>query len=170
MRRLARSALLFGLVLSAPAFAADPWRQFTSPEGGFAVMMPGQPTLEQQPIEGASTPNNIYGVRQGDHNYAVSYHEYAADVIKRTTADRLLAGVEQSAAAAIKGTVRADRNMVLGGHQAREAVIDSGAQTMKARYLLAGNRLYQVVFVGEKGSETGTDATTFLNSFRLTVP
>lgn len=170
MRCLARSALLFGLVLSVPALAADTWSEFKSSEGGFAVMMPGQPTMEQQRIEGANTPNNIYGVQQGNRNFAVSYHEYSADVIKRTTADRLLAGVEQSAAEAIKGTVRADRNMVLGGHQAREAVIDSGAQTMKARYLLAGNRLYQVVFVGEKGAENGTDAATFLDSFRLTMP
>ncbi len=170
MRCLARSALLFGLVLSVPALAADTWSEFKSSEGGFAVLMPGQPKLEQQPIEGATTPNNIYGVQQGDRSFVVSYHEYAPDVIKRTTADRLLAGVEHDSADAVKGTVRVDRNMVLGGHQAREVVIDKGAQTMKARYVLAGDRLYQVVFLGAKGAENGPDATKFLDSFRLTMP
>jgi hypothetical protein len=170
MRCLAGSALLFGLVVSVPALAADTWSEFKSSEGGFAVMMPGQPKLEQQQIEGATAPNNIYGVQQGDRSFVVSYHEYAPDVIKRTTADRLLAGAEQNTAEAIKGTVRADRNMVVGGHQAREVVIDKGAQTMKARYLLAGSRLYQVVFLGAKGAESGPDATKFLDSFRLTTP
>lgn len=168
MTRLALSALLFALALSAPALAAEPWREFKPPDGGFAVKMPGQPKLEQQRVEGTNTATNIYGIQQGSRNFVVSYHEYPADIIKRTSADKLLTGVERNTAEAVKGTVRADRNMVIGGHQAREAVIDSGTQTMKARYVLAGNRLYQVIFTGEKGSENGRDVATFLNSFRLT--
>jgi hypothetical protein len=38
---------------------------------------------------------------------------------------------------------------------------------LKARYYLAGSRLYQVVYLGSNGQEDGADALKFLDSFRV---
>src|SRR5579883_3111676 len=168
MKCLAGSAFLVAFSLGGAALAADQWREVHPDKSGFTVMMPGEPSLEQQQIKGSSSPNNIYGVKEGNESFVVSYTDYPTGIVKQAGPAQVMNGVENGAVNAVKGKLRSQRDVALGDAQGREAIIDTGDYTLKARYYLAGDRLYQVVYFGQKGSEDGADANKFLDSFRVT--
>jgi hypothetical protein len=75
----------------------------------------------------------------------------------------------EGAANNVKGKVRSNKAYTLGAVIGRDVLVDVPSQRAAAhmRVFFAGDRQYQVMFLGPKGHESGKAAMGFLNSFRL---
>lgn len=165
MRRLAVAALL---CLAACAPELD-WREFTSPEGRFAVMLPGRPVRDSRevPLAGAKVPLHMTSVQVSGMAFGVGY----ADLPPGADAARVIAEGRDALVRNIGGRVTAERPVALDGARGIEFQADGSAQgaamRVAARVAVVGDRFYQVVFVGRAERADEVDPTLFPGSFRV---
>jgi hypothetical protein len=89
---------------------------------------------------------------------------------------RAIDGAIHGAANAVNGTIRSNVPYMLGNLTGLDALVDgpsSGAAAnaprlvFHARIFCVGDRLYQVVYAGQTGTEKGSIVLRFLDSFTL---
>lgn len=69
----------------------------------------------------------------------------------------------------MNATVRTTTTVEIQGHPTRHFICDlETGHVCAARSLVVGKRLFQLIYLGPKGTETGAEAKRFLDSFRLT--
>jgi hypothetical protein len=164
------AALLAGVVaLAAASPALAEWETFTSLEDGFSAEFPTPPTY-----------TDIVEM-QGDT--IALFHDYRAftdaavflvDVVRFTPATRAARSDAELLATAVEGVAGADCE----ASEPHEVPGDGGVAyevtfrcpnelTMRARFRIAGEWLYQAGAGGGPGVASGPDAGRFLESFRL---
>ena len=157
-----------GLFSSGETQAA--WQEFSSPDGNFAVLMPGTPSYEKQNQSTALGPIDMHmftlNIRR-DAAYMIMYSDYP-EIVTRAKPDDLLDGGRNGALSNTKGKLIGEQNMSLDGFPGREIVIEvPGKGLMKVRAFLVGRRLFQVIAVGTKEKIEHEDTGKYLTSFRL---
>jgi hypothetical protein len=163
MRRLALAALLLG--------ACEPaWKPYHSSDGGFQVLMPGEPKLEAQVVATAAGPVSAHFVTAegvgSAKSFAVIYNDYPAGLMNASAA-RILDGARDGAVKTVAGRLLAERPITLAGHPGREMQIGlSGGGSIVARLYLVKNRLYQAN-VEVRRDDVSPAAKRFLESFVL---
>ncbi len=156
------------LCLAACAPELD-WREFTSPEGRFAVMLPGRPARDAReiPLAGAKVPLHMSSVQVSGMAFGVGY----ADLPPGADVARVLAEGRDALVRNIGGRVTAERPVALEGARGIEFQAEGSAQgvamRVSARIAVAGDRFYQVVFVGRAERAGEVDPALFPGSFRL---
>jgi hypothetical protein len=162
MRTLVRSlGLAAAVLLLAGAAAAF---QFKDEAGRFAARFPAEPSVDKQEGSSAHGPHvhTTWEVDVDDRHWSVTYTEYVTPPVKNY--DKNVMGL----LAATKGKLVWQARIDQGGVDGREVVTLLPDNTvMRQRMFMVGNRLYQAVYAGPAGSETGDDAETFLTSFQL---
>lgn len=152
--------------VSAPAT----WKEFSSAEGNFAVLMPGTPSYEKKNTATALGPidMHMFTLNIGrDAAYLVMYSDYP-EIVTRAKPDALLDGGRDGALANTKGKLIGEQNMSLDGFPGREIVIEvPGKGLLKLRVFLVGRRMFQVMAVGTKEMIEHEDTAKYLTSFRL---
>lgn len=156
----------------APPELLPGWRRITSTPGAFSVAMPVAPTPQTERVETA------YGVvvvdalsaAFGDMFYAVAWADYPPETRWARPA-RVLDEVRDRARARSRGRVIAERPISFAGYPGRDVEIESHpipdvTMVSRARLVLVGTRLYQVIAAGPLRE----GATAFLDSFRLAPP
>ncbi len=165
MRRFAALAVL---CLAACSAELD-WREFTSPEGRFAVMLPGRPARDSREVAlaGAKVPMHMTSVQMSGMAFGVAY----ADLPPGLDGERVVAEGRDALVRNIGGRVTAERPIVLDGARGiefqAEGTAQGAAMRISARIAVAGDRFYQVVFVGRAERATEVDPTLFPGSFRV---
>jgi hypothetical protein len=163
-----RFALAAVLALAACAPELD-WREFSSPEGRFAVMLPGRPAqaAREIPLAGAKVPMHMTSVQVSGMAFGVGY----ADLPPGTDAARAVAEGRDALVRNIGGRVTAERPVGLDGAPGIEfqadGTADGAAMRVTARVAVAGDRFYQVVLVGRAERAAEVDPSLFPGSFRL---
>lgn len=153
-----------------PTAAGGEWVEYTSEEGGFSVMMPGQP---KEDTTGAG--DFSLNVEQENAYYTVNYTEMPAATIDLGEEDikQVLTEAGNGAVSAINGTVISERELTLNGYQGREVRAETSASGMDATYVariyLVNGHLFQTVVVAETDAMSEEDIQTFLDSFTLTA-
>jgi hypothetical protein len=167
--------ILLGLALPlAPcaALAQGPeWKEFVSKPGGFRVLLPGVPKEHKQKMQ---TPAGsvvltlfVFEPRKGEGTFGVGYSELTGSVKPGTQQKRLEKARDQAVAKA-HGKLRNDKYITLQGWAGREFEIEvDGKLRVRTRMFAVKNRLYQVLAIGPSDWLRSTDATRFLDSFRL---
>jgi hypothetical protein len=163
--------LRLGLAVAAGALAACyaelDWREFTSPEGGFTVMLPSKPVRDSRELvlAGAKTTLHMVAAHAPEMAFGVGY----AELPPGTEPARV---IDQGRAALVKniaGRVTAERRLESppGVEFEAEGSAEGSPMRLAARVLVSGNRYYQVVLVARAARADEVDRTIFPGSFRL---
>jgi hypothetical protein len=170
--RTAALAVLAISVLAQSTFAAQArqWKEYRSAEGGFVVLLPGQPALDTKSTTTDAGPIQMHTFMCTTENLycSVVYYDVPAGVRKST--DQLLDDTCNGFIQGAKLTEKAERRTIdLNGHPGRELIGESpdGSFLLMARYYLVKDRIY-LVMVGSAISEASSpEIGRFLDSFRL---
>ena len=150
-----------------PVVAAAPWREFSSGEGGFTALFPGEPKQDTNPPDQNGHSQHRYAVNRGDTGYMISYDDYAPGRMQTDT-QAVLARAQAAVLKAMGGTLRSEQPLTLAGLPGREIVFDMPDHTAgRVRVYVGHDRLYQVWFAGPAGQEASADTDRFFDSVRL---
>jgi hypothetical protein len=160
----------------APAASQQPagsksaldWKQFSSAEGNFTVLLPGAPEVTKNDKDGLA--DRQYVMSLGAAVYIIDYHDFGPELV-RINPSALLDKAQAGEMQAIHGTVRKSKSKTVLGYPGREVVFDGSKNNValagKVRIFLVNNRLYQILYLGPQGDETKPEVLAFLNSFHL---
>jgi hypothetical protein len=129
------------------------WKRFSSPAGGFSILMPGTPIQSQKKVntKNGAVEVNIFIVErpQDEVKYTIAYIDYPEDYIEILKRNNL---VEQAIDAGKKtalqnanGTLISETKISLGDYLGKEInYTKPGDKIVKHRIFLVERRLYQV--------------------------
>jgi tetratricopeptide (TPR) repeat protein/serine/threonine protein kinase len=142
------------------------WQEYTSEEGAFSVMLPGNPTRRTLRID------DIESVLLHVGDYGVEFTDFSGiESVSQSDIQRIFDGSIAQFLAERDGTLIDERAISLFGYPGREIegqILDTAY--FRVRMYLVQNRIYWV-FAMTSSEETLEDtATPFLDSFTLTSP
>jgi hypothetical protein len=167
MRALVLAALTISLMLGV-ARAAEPWKEFRSNEGGFAVSFPGTPKMTtSDPNQPGATSHSFY-VNAGASSYVVIYADYEPGTLNGKDPQGLFDSGRDNLIKGNKVKIRVDRKFTLANHPARKIVLEAADGTIQIYNLyLVNDRIYEVISGGPKGFDKSADAKRFNDSFHF---
>lgn len=164
------SRALAAVLLLAGCYPNLDWREVSSTEGGYAVLLPAKPerASREVAIGGRRLVLHMTSVHKEGMAFGVAYAALPATTAGQET---LLTDARDALVRNIGGRVTAERALEVGGHRAREFIAEGTAEgepmRLAARVLATNDRFYQVVFVGRGGRGAESEVNMFLESFRL---
>lgn len=146
--------------------ASSRWVSYTSPDGGYAVTLPGKPVESTRTTRGPSGPIELRFVAtqamDGSGAYGVGYLDYPASARGQRDAESRLDAMTH----AFPGQMLSNRVITVDGHPGREFSVRRTKGVTTMRVFLVRQRLYELIATSPEGAGAETLAT-FLNSFRL---
>ena len=150
------------------------WREFSSKEGRFSVLVPDTPSEQTQNLNTGvgAIDLHFFIVEQDGFQYLVSYNDYPAAMAREADADKVLDGARDGVVANVQGRLLNEVKVWLADYPGRELRIriPEGRQAMRTRLYFVGNRLYQVGVLSAEDSAAADEVSKFLNSFKLQTP
>lgn len=169
MHRILVVCLTIALI-PAPSTAAD---KYVSKEGKYAVAFPAKPKEDSKDVE-APDPIGKFKMFTSsldvakDRAYIVSYNDYPAAAIALASPKRVLELVQDRSLRIGNSELKAQKEIANAKAPTREYVIERSGTFYRARTILNGNRLYQVIVVGRNFEEVNNEKSTeFLDSFEI---
>lgn len=171
-----RAGALTLVVLCTALAACTPeldWRELAVPEGRFAVLLPGKPRHESRALNTAAgaLTMTMYSVSLERGTMGVAYTDYPAAALAAGGMREQLDAARDALLRNIRGGVRSEEDISIGGFPGRQLYAEgrAGAETalLKARFVVAGSRLYQIAYVGARDRLDMADIDMFLTSFKL---
>ncbi len=167
---LASAALLAG------CFNTLDWREFRSADGRFTVTLPGKVLHDKRELTTPAGTLSMHmdSVSAGSAIFGVGYADYPPSYFARVRAETVISGLRDALVKNIGGGKIIEVPISGKPYQGISLHADGGQGEHKlildARLLVSGNRLYQVVAIGEAGKgRIDRDALDlFFNSFRIT--
>jgi hypothetical protein len=172
LRAGAQTLVLLCAALAACAPELD-WRELSMPEGRFAVLLPGKARQESRTLNtavGALTMTMFaFSLKQG--SMGVAYTDYPAAALAADHGREQVDAARDALLRNVGGGVRSEEDISVEGLPGRQVYAEgrAGGQAalLKARFVVAGTRLYQIAYVGEHDGLAMADIDMFLASFRL---
>jgi len=160
-------ALAAALALAA-CYAELDWREFTSPEGGFTVMLPSKPARESRALllAGGQTTMHMVSAHATDMAFGVGYADLAPGTDPGRALDEGRAALLRNIAGRV--TVEHPLDGVTGVEFEAEGSAEGNPMRLAARLLVSENRYYQVVLVARAARAGEVDRALFPGSFKLT--
>ncbi len=149
------------------------WIDFSSPEGKFSVLMPGNPKNHAQalntPFGPATTYTFVYS--NEDVAFAVSYTDYPIKT-QAPDAQKIFDGARNGQLAAMRGsTLISESEVSVNSYPGREVQMATpqgdGKHAIRTRMYMVNNRLYLVMVALPKDELFSRDAVKFMDSFKL---
>jgi len=170
VKRIAILILLALLALGALAGCFSlTWQNFRAPDDRFQILMPGIPELQIQTIQ---TPlgeqeQHLYKVDKGPQAYMIGYTDLDDKTLAAHSADDLLDDASARGVLAVNGKLQSFEQTTYRGYPARNVVIDvaDGDGVIHARYVLVGNRLYQIAAIVATKIIDEDEVERYLDSF-----
>jgi hypothetical protein len=152
----------------------DDWVSFSPKGGKFTVKMPAKPKDTSQEIDSAvgKLKVNMYMYEEGNAGvYMVAYTDYPEDSVTEENVKDVLAGAESGGIKGVKGKLIKSKAIKLGKYPGREVTYTVPAikGTAKSRIFVAGDRLYQVVALGNEEFMGSEEIDFFFGSFKITA-
>ena len=170
----ARFLLAVWLVLTAPAYSAESWREYTYPEDGFSASFPGRPVIVRRLAKTSQSPNRavperIYSVNEGGVIYSISVMDFT-----KAEADPDIAVGEVASALKGLGRLAFDESIYTDSMHGREIVVigDDGTSYTGGIFYVR-QLLYQmkVVYPAVNNDPAGSSGISlFLTQFHFTNP
>jgi hypothetical protein len=164
-------AAALALLVAACSAELD-WREFSWPEGGFAVVLPAKPAMQQREVRiGARVLQmTMFPVQLEGLAFGVGYADLPAgwDAAERAA---LLVDARDQLAANLKASPTNEQAIKLGRFPGRHFMVtgeaDGKPMHLVARVYVTDRRFYQQVFVGTQARAQSVDLTPFLDSLKL---
>lgn len=170
-----RVLLVVALSLLSLSCGQSEWRPMEVSEGGFRVLMRGQPNVTKQALDSPAGKMTayLYSSDRPASYYAVGYTDYPLALVVGKDPDKVFEGVRDTWVRRIGGRrVGADSKLMLaGGYPGLEFTAEGDSKGteafMQARIFLVDQRLYQVIAMGRKNAVPQGEINRYLNSFTL---
>jgi hypothetical protein len=147
-----------------------PFKEFRSDEGRFTVLMPGKPEVQNEAMNMPFGMVNTITYMAGSRKIGciVSYADYPALLIKTTNPQKLLDGARDGAIKDGNGRLISETSINFHGLPAKEFRTEvSGKAFTAARFILASQRFYELVFFAPTDKDHEQDISQFFNSFKI---
>jgi hypothetical protein len=158
-----------GTVAAANAGGGAGLKEFVSPEGKFRVMMPGTPVRQQQRLGPMTIA--MYSLQNSNGAYMVGYVDVPIPANEPDwQLQKRLDGARMGALGNIGGgLIKENRVFLQGRDPGREIEANiPGKGLIRARFFIAGQRMYQILVIGNPQFVHSADATRFLESLSRT--
>jgi len=171
-----RAGALILVIVCATLAACAPeldWRELSVPEGRFAVLLPGKPRHESRALNTAAgaLTMTMYSFSLERGTMGVAYTDYPGAALAAGHMRAQLDAARDALLRNIQGGVRSEEDISVAGFPGRQVFAEgrAGAQgaVLKARFVVAGSRLYQIAYVGARDGVDMADIDMFLTSFKL---
>lgn len=142
------------------------WKPFTSQEGNFSALLPGEPKEVTQ--NELFLKVHVFTCKANTKtSFGVSYIDYPEKLHVNPT-EKTYDGARNGALGK-GGKLLQEKSITIEGFPGREIQVEKngGEVFFIDRYFLAGNRLYQVMAVVPKQDQSSTNISYFLDSFSL---
>ena len=163
--------LLTAIIAVGSGCSRIDWTEL-SPDGAFAVSMPGQPSKREALIPAGilgELPVTFYSVNVGNANFSVAYTDYPDGFVETSGVEVMLgAGVRKLAADPINHITLED-SVISQGCPSRKVEMESpqtGYATIYQSYL-SGRRVYVVQVIQPKTLFRSRTADHFMESFTI---
>ena len=164
--------LFLVVFMSSAVNSQEPtWKEFSSPEGRFSVLLPGTPTKTTQKVNSDLGVITLYlfTFNQENISYNVTCSDYPESIFKIKSIDKFLDDYRDGAVAGVRGKLVSETKISLGTYPGREVIIEVNDGRILAciRFYMVKTRLYQVSVATQKENPQLTNVTRFLESFKL---
>ncbi len=172
--RMFLAVLLLALgILGSPnaSRAQAQWIEYRPPGVGFRVELPGELKRSEQDVPTRVGPIRMHMAEAslGDDVVFMAIHSSYPPGVLSVDRQAVLDSGGNVGGANVKGKLRSEERITVGGMPGRMIVIDipQSRQASVALFVLNGNDLYQAVTVVPTGQEGSADVRRFINSFAL---
>lgn len=148
------------------------WRIVRPSDDSFSVLMPG--TAQEKSTYATSlafgkVKANMLILEQGQWCYSVTWVDYPKGTHRDSDADRFLDQGRDGAVEGVQGKLLGEEHVKIEGYSGRKLRIEpaSPQATALVNMLVVGDREYSITVVCPKKNSFSSDASKFLDSFRL---
>jgi len=149
------------------------WQDYKSSAGKFVVQVPSKPEekSQEQATNVGTIKLNMVIAEANDSGYFVGYADFPNKIADLADVQKGLADSVKGSVANLKGEIKSEKESLLGDIPCRDFEAKGKVQTtnvsMKGRFCLAGNRLYQVFALGAADKISAADVDRFISSFKI---
>lgn len=149
------------------------WQDYKSAAGKFSIQLPSKPQeqSQDQKTDVGTIKLNMVIAEANDSGYFVGYADFPNKIPNPADIQKGLADSVKGSVANLKGEIKSEKESTLGDIPCRDFEASGKVKTtdvsMKGRFCLADNRLYQVFALGAKDKLAITDVDRFITSFKL---
>ena len=149
------------------------WQDYKSSAGKFSVQLPSKPQeqSQDQTTDVGTIKLNMVIAESNDSGYFVGYADFPNKISNPADIQKGLADSVKGSVANLKGEIKSEKEFLLGDVPCRDFEAGGKVQatdvSMKGRFCLAGNRLYQVFALGAKDKIAIADVDRFITSFKI---
>lgn len=143
---------------------------YHSEEGRFSVSFPGEPESKTEQVE---TPVGtlefvMYSAGSRKTGFIVAYVDYSQEVMKDADAKKMLDGARDGAVRNVNGRLGTEKELDFYGKPGKEfEILAPKNAIIKARLILIGNRLYQMMAISQSRDILEEKTPMFFDSFRV---
>ncbi len=149
------------------------WQDYKSSAGKFSIQVPSKPQeqSQDQTTDVGTIKLNMVIAEANDSGYFVGYADFPNKIANPADIQKGLGDSVKGSVANLKGEIKSEKEYLLGDIPCRDFEAGGKVQatdvSMKGRFCLADNRLYQVFALGAKDKISNTDVDRFINSFKI---
>src|SRR5262245_10870609 len=170
MKHLIITLSLFTVLFPVRAPQAT-WKEFSSPEGGFLILLPRQPEMNKLTVRTKNGPVDAISFLAKDENaneFMVTYSEYPAMNLGASRAEKIFDGARDGVTAVQQGRLLSDTTVTLDTHPGRAIVVERpDGRIQKMVCYLVNHHFYQLSVETWRFKEDARSIDGFFNSFRL---
>jgi hypothetical protein len=156
-----------------PTTSANGWQDYKSSAGKFTVEVPSKPQeqSQEQKTNVGTIKLNMVIAEASDSGYFIGYADFPNKIANPADVQKGLGDSVKGSVANLKGVIKSEREYMLGDVPCRDFEASGKVQTtdvsMKGRFCLVGNRLYQVFALGAADKIAAADVDRFIKSFKI---
>jgi hypothetical protein len=153
--------------------STNSWQDYKSSDGKFAVQVPSKPQeqSQEQKTNVGTIKLNMVIAEASNSGYFVGYADFPNKIANPADIQKGLGDSVKGSVANLKGVIKSEKEYMLGDIPCRDFEASGKVQTtdvsMKGRFCLAGNRLYQVFALGAADKIAAADVDRFITSFKI---
>jgi hypothetical protein len=144
------------------------WKMFSSPDGGFTVLMPGTPVKSGELLTSDSGPLAHYShtLKTSMAEYGVSYADFPYAINDPAQIKASFDSGRDALLADMKLRLTSERDLTIDGFPGRQIVAESENEsyTFHDRFVAVNKRLYQVVIVVPRSKQKSPELSRFYDS------
>jgi hypothetical protein len=159
-------------VQSVHAGEPDTWPKFNSPDGDFAIRLPGKPLVQTKKVPSpfGDMEMKLY-IRPAEDGVicGVVTCELPKAVTRRGKSDDLLDGLVGGFVLGADAKDLTQEKITLGKHPGRafRATVNGGEGALRGRAYVINQNAYIIIYMAPKGSDSAQSAQEFMDSFAL---
>ncbi len=149
------------------------WQDYKSTAGKFSAQVPSKPQeqSQDQKTDVGTIKLNMVISEANDSGYFIGYADFPNKITNPAEIQKGLADSVKGSVANLNGEIKSQKEYMLGDIPCRDFEAGGKVQTtdvsMKGRFCLADNRLYQVFALGAKDKFSTVDVDRFIASFKI---